>query len=134
MGKSIRSKVKRKFRSIKREVIKPIEDERDLTCVASQPDAIRPPGIEYKPNTAQPDPRVRVAAWRLAFPEKTAEAEAHKAQRDEEIRVESIARVDMSDDERDDVMDEGGKLPGARKVIKKAKKTKRRQRRAKAFW
>ncbi len=72
MGKSIRSKIKRKFRTLKRELIDPLYTDRlkvvqeDLPVTVRAPDT--PESIARRNDPRKKDARLGCAAFALAFP------------------------------------------------------------------
>jgi hypothetical protein len=72
MGKSIRSKIKRKFRTIKRELIDPLYTERLKVVQEELPLPVRAPDTEEsiarRNDPRKKDPRLGCAAFSLAFP------------------------------------------------------------------
>lgn len=72
MGKSLRSKIKKKFRTIKREIVQPFYDEKQLHCLEEAPPAVRPAetpeSYARRNDPRKKDPRLGCAAFALAFP------------------------------------------------------------------
>ena len=72
MGKSIRSKIKRKFRTLKRELIDPLYTERLKIVQEELPVPVRAPdtpeSIVRRNDPRKKDPRLGCAAFALAFP------------------------------------------------------------------
>ena len=72
MGKSIRSKIKKKFRTIKREIVQPFYDEKQLHCLEEAPTTVRPEetpeSYARRNDPRKKDPRLGCAAFALAFP------------------------------------------------------------------
>jgi hypothetical protein len=72
MGKSIRSKIKKKFRTIKREIVDPFYTEKLHECLEDAPLPVRPaetPESHARRNDPRKkDSRMGCAAFALAFP------------------------------------------------------------------
>ncbi len=72
MGKSIRSKIKKKFRTIKREIVDPFYTDKLKICLEDAPLAVRPAetpeSYARRNDPRKKDPRLGCAAFALAFP------------------------------------------------------------------
>merc|ERR1740117_693108 len=72
MGKSIRSKIKKKFRTIKRNIVDPFYTEKQLICLEDAPLSVRPEetpeSLARRNDPRKKDTRMGCAAFALAFP------------------------------------------------------------------
>mmetsp|Transcript_56437 Transcript_56437/g.47588 ORF Transcript_56437/g.47588 Transcript_56437/m.47588 type:complete len:168 (-) Transcript_56437:335-838(-) len=72
MGKSIRSKIKKKFRTIKRNIVDPFYTEKQLICLEDAPESVRPEetpeSLARRNDPRKKDSRMGCAAFALAFP------------------------------------------------------------------
>ncbi|XP_047952357.1 uncharacterized protein LOC125197884 [Salvia hispanica] len=65
MGKSIRSKREKRLRSIRREMVEPINDKKDAAKLAIQEAALAAPKLPVKPTRADDDASVSIAAMEV---------------------------------------------------------------------
>jgi hypothetical protein len=72
MGKSLRSKIKKKFRTIKRTIVEPFYEEKLKLCLEDAPVPVRPEetpdSFARRNDPRKKDSRMGCAAFALAFP------------------------------------------------------------------